>query len=190
VSCRPLQVVLKLFADFVAVVGRLAREKADLVMPGRTHGQQALPITFGYKCAAWIDELLRHAERLCQSADRLFRAILGGATTSSLLPWLLAACLPAGLPACSPRLRWTRRTRGGGGSRRRDTFEWPAAAACAHAGPRPPHTPTLLSQRVRGCGACAVGGGGGAGGAGTYASFGQTGPEFERSGPRVSQCDD
>ena len=45
---------------------------------GRTHGQQALPITFGYKCAAWLDELLRHAERLCQSADRLFRAILGG----------------------------------------------------------------------------------------------------------------
>jgi hypothetical protein len=132
VSCRPLQVVLKLFADFVAVVGRLAREKADLVMPGRTHGQQALPITFGYKCAAWIDELLRHAERLCQSADRLFRAILGGATTSSLLPWLLAACLPAGLPACSPRLRWTRRTRGGGGSRRRDTFEGPAAAPHTH----------------------------------------------------------
>ena len=72
---RAHSAILDSVAKYVAVIGRLCRDKAELVMPGRTHGQQALPVTFGYKCAAWLDELLRHAERLCQSADRLFRAI-------------------------------------------------------------------------------------------------------------------
>ena len=72
---RAHSAILDSVAKYLAVIGRLCRDKAELVMPGRTHGQQALPVTFGYKCAAWLDELLRHAERLCQSADRLFRAI-------------------------------------------------------------------------------------------------------------------
>ncbi|WP_369812149.1 lyase family protein [Mycobacterium tuberculosis] len=37
-------------------------------MAGRTHGQHAVPATFGYKVAVWIDELLRHVERLRQAA--------------------------------------------------------------------------------------------------------------------------
>src|SRR5215468_1506134 len=49
-----------------------------LVLPGRTHGQHAVPATFGYKVAVWIDELLRHVERLQQAAPRLFVAMLGG----------------------------------------------------------------------------------------------------------------
>ena len=47
-------------------------------MAGRTHGQHAVPATFGYKVAVWIDELLRHVERLRQAAPRLFIAMLGG----------------------------------------------------------------------------------------------------------------
>jgi adenylosuccinate lyase len=49
-----------------------------MVLPGRTHGQHALPATFGYKVAVWIDEMLRHVERLRQVAPRLFVAMLGG----------------------------------------------------------------------------------------------------------------
>src|SRR5438270_10378316 len=45
---------------------------------GRTHGQHAVPATFGYKVAVWIDELIRHVERLQQAAPRLFVAMLGG----------------------------------------------------------------------------------------------------------------
>ena len=82
---RAHSAILDSVAKFLAVIGRLCRDKAELVMPGRTHGQQALPVTFGYKCAAWLDELLRHAERLCQSADRLFRAIREHPPTSSAL---------------------------------------------------------------------------------------------------------
>jgi 3-carboxy-cis,cis-muconate cycloisomerase len=45
---------------------------------GRTHGQHAVPATFGYKVAVWIDELIRHTERFRQAAPRLFVAMLGG----------------------------------------------------------------------------------------------------------------
>jgi adenylosuccinate lyase len=37
-----------------------------------------VPATFGYKVAVWIDELLRHVERLRQAGPRIFVAMLGG----------------------------------------------------------------------------------------------------------------
>ena len=42
----------------------LAESHRDTLMPGRTHGQQALPLTFGYKVAVWLAEIRRHIERL------------------------------------------------------------------------------------------------------------------------------
>lgn len=60
----------------------LARRGASAVMAGRTHSQQAVPITFGFKVAVWIDELLRHHERLQQLETRLFNAMAGGAVGS------------------------------------------------------------------------------------------------------------
>ncbi len=56
----------------------LAERGADMPIAGRTHGQHAVPATFGYKVAIWIDELIRHVERLQQAAPRLFVAMLGG----------------------------------------------------------------------------------------------------------------
>ena len=56
----------------------LAERGAEMVLPGRTHGQHAVPATFGYKVAVWIDEMLRHVERLHQVAPRLFVSMLGG----------------------------------------------------------------------------------------------------------------
>ena len=32
----------------------LVEEHRETVMAGRTHGQHALPITFGYKAAVWL----------------------------------------------------------------------------------------------------------------------------------------
>ncbi len=57
----------------------LAERGAEMVMAGRTHGQHAVPATFGFKVAGWIDELLRHVERLDQAGARIFVAMLGGA---------------------------------------------------------------------------------------------------------------
>ena len=59
-------------------VADLAERGADMPIAGRTHGQHAVPATFGYKVAVWIDELIRHVERLQQAAPRLFVAMLGG----------------------------------------------------------------------------------------------------------------
>ena len=57
----------------------LAETWADAALPGRTHGQHAVPTTFGAKVAVWIDELARHAERLRGLEGRTFVAMLGGA---------------------------------------------------------------------------------------------------------------
>ncbi|TPW30372.1 adenylosuccinate lyase [Pararhizobium mangrovi] len=74
------------FKRDMAIVGRellrLAEEHRDTVMVGRTHGVQALPITFGHKCAIWLDELSRHAERLEQVEPRTFVVMLVGAVGS------------------------------------------------------------------------------------------------------------
>ncbi len=60
-------------------VARLARRHRDTVMAGRTHGQHAVPVTFGFKCAVWLDELLRQGERLQESRKRVLVVEFGGA---------------------------------------------------------------------------------------------------------------
>ena len=123
---RAHSAILDSVAKYLAVIGRLCRDKAELVMPGRTHGQQALPVTFGYKCAAWLDELLRHAERLCQSADRLFRAIREHPDQLLLIEGCLLTRCSRGQsgagrghtpPSVSAGPRWPPSTRGASASR-------------------------------------------------------------------------
>jgi adenylosuccinate lyase len=71
------------FLRDLAAVGRelerLAGTWRDAPMAGRTHAVQALPITFGHKCAIWLAELARHHERLLQVEPRLFVGSLVGA---------------------------------------------------------------------------------------------------------------
>src|SRR5436190_310308 len=71
-------IFLKLIADALLAAADLAERGADMPIPGRTHGQHAVPATFGYKPAVWIDELIRHVERFRQAAPRIFVAMLGG----------------------------------------------------------------------------------------------------------------
>src|SRR5947207_3621282 len=72
------RVFLKLIADALLAAADLAERGADMPIPGRTHGQHAVPATFGYKPAVWIDEGIRHVERFRQAAPRIFVAMLGG----------------------------------------------------------------------------------------------------------------
>lgn len=58
---------------------RLAVTHSDTLMVGRTHGVHALPITFGHKCAIWLDELSRHHERLLHAEPRVFVGMIVGA---------------------------------------------------------------------------------------------------------------
>ncbi len=72
-------------ADLDALEGNLiglARAHRDTPMAGRTHGQQAQPVTFGYKVAIWITEVRRHRVRMDQCAERLFMGQFSGAVGS------------------------------------------------------------------------------------------------------------
>ncbi|MGH8844003.1 MAG: lyase family protein, partial [Advenella sp.] len=51
-------------------VRTLAQTYRDQVMVGRSHGQHALPITFGFKAAGWAEELRRNFARLKQMRER------------------------------------------------------------------------------------------------------------------------
>jgi adenylosuccinate lyase len=55
----------------IAATADLCRRYRDTIMAGRTHGQQGLPITFGFKAAGWLAELRRHRQRFSEAAKRL-----------------------------------------------------------------------------------------------------------------------
>jgi 3-carboxy-cis,cis-muconate cycloisomerase len=57
----------------------LAQRYRSTPMAGRTHLQQALPVTFGYKVAIWLSMFDRHAERLQQLRPRVLVGEFGGA---------------------------------------------------------------------------------------------------------------
>lgn len=65
-----------------------ARAHRDTPMLGRTHGRQALPITFGLKVAGWLAPLARYRQRLPRVAARAMALQFGGAagTLASLGP--------------------------------------------------------------------------------------------------------
>jgi 3-carboxy-cis,cis-muconate cycloisomerase len=66
-------------AELRDILVRLARRYRDTPMAGRTHLQQALPITFGYKVAVWLSMFDRHAERLAQLRPRVLAGQFAGA---------------------------------------------------------------------------------------------------------------
>jgi len=75
---RAHDIFLRQLATVLTTLADLAERTKDVLLPGRTHGQHAVPATFGFKVAVWIDELGRHVERLCGAEGRVFVAMLGG----------------------------------------------------------------------------------------------------------------
>jgi 3-carboxy-cis,cis-muconate cycloisomerase len=59
-----LALVRTALADLILALTVQVRAQRDTVMAGRTHLQQALPITFGLKCAIWTQPLIAHVDRL------------------------------------------------------------------------------------------------------------------------------
>jgi 3-carboxy-cis,cis-muconate cycloisomerase len=74
---------LEVIEDDIAALRRILADMAgryrDTPMAGRTHLQQALPITFGYKAAIWLAMFDRHAERLKQLKPRALVGQFAGA---------------------------------------------------------------------------------------------------------------
>jgi 3-carboxy-cis,cis-muconate cycloisomerase len=93
-----------------AAASRLAREHAETPMAGRTHGQHAVPITFGLKASSWADELERAVRRLEATGEDALMIQLGGAagTLASLGHDARAVCeaFAAELELRCPRMPW------------------------------------------------------------------------------------
>src|SRR5437764_2815699 len=53
---RAHAIFLRQIATLLTTLAELAERTKDVLLPGRTHGQHAVPATFGFKVAVWIDE--------------------------------------------------------------------------------------------------------------------------------------
>ena len=69
----------------------LAEAHRDTPMAGRTHGQQAVPITFGMKVAGWLEELGRSLVRLGEAREAAEVVQLYGAAGTSAAYGALSA---------------------------------------------------------------------------------------------------
>jgi 3-carboxy-cis,cis-muconate cycloisomerase len=110
VASRALRPIL---ADLDAAAGRcaeLARQQAATVMAGRTLLQQALPVTFGLKCAGWLAALDESTAALRAIRDSRLASQLGGAagTLASLgdAGTAVARLLAQELGLAEPVLPW------------------------------------------------------------------------------------
>jgi len=68
--------------ELVALMRTLAsraEEHRGTVMAGRTHLQQALPTSFGLKCATWALPMISHVQRLDEIRSRVEQVEFGGA---------------------------------------------------------------------------------------------------------------
>ncbi|WP_332751078.1 class-II fumarase/aspartase family protein [Hydrogenophaga sp.] len=74
-----LEIVDADLIELRSILSGLARKYRDTPMAGRTHLQQALPITFGYKAAVWLAMFDRHQQRLAQLRERVLVVEFGGA---------------------------------------------------------------------------------------------------------------
>ena len=72
--------------ELLRVLCDISERYRDTVMLGRTHGQAAVPITFGLKVAVWVDEFRRHLVRLDEMEKRCITGkFLGAVGTGAAL---------------------------------------------------------------------------------------------------------
>ena len=81
-----INIIQEKVARLARIILNLADEHKKTVCIGRTHGQHALPTTYGMKLALWADELHRQYERLEECKGRLCVGMMTGAvgTTAAL----------------------------------------------------------------------------------------------------------
>lgn len=74
-----LTIIGKRLNDFETVLLVKAEKHKRTLMMGRTHGQHALPTTFGFKLSVWTRENARHTQRLKECSQRLLVGKMSGA---------------------------------------------------------------------------------------------------------------
>jgi 3-carboxy-cis,cis-muconate cycloisomerase len=96
------------------ILADLALKHRDTPMAGRTHLQQALPVTFGYKAAVWLAMFDRHQQRLAELRPRVQVVEFAGAagtlaslgTASGNLGFEVQAALAEELGLGVPATTW------------------------------------------------------------------------------------
>jgi 3-carboxy-cis,cis-muconate cycloisomerase len=74
-----LTLIRTALSTMVAALAMQADKHRHTVMAGRTHLQQALPITLGLKCAVWAQPLITHVHRLDALRPRVEQVSFAGA---------------------------------------------------------------------------------------------------------------
>ncbi|MCY7285303.1 MAG: adenylosuccinate lyase, partial [Cyanobacteria bacterium CAN_BIN43] len=95
-----LELIMSQLETLIQAVRQKAQEHRNTIMIGRSHGIHAEPITFGFKLAGWLAELLRHRDRLCELQKRIAVGKISGAvgTYANVDPQIEAiACQNLGL---------------------------------------------------------------------------------------------
>ncbi|MBO9998449.1 MAG: adenylosuccinate lyase [Cyanobacteria bacterium SID2] len=95
-----LDVLLKRLEDAIQAIRYQAQQHRNTVMVGRSHGIHAEPITFGFKLAGWLAEMLRHRDRLVNLRKYIAVGKISGAvgTYANIDPRVEAlACQKLGL---------------------------------------------------------------------------------------------
>jgi adenylosuccinate lyase len=95
-----MDVILSQLESLIQAIRYQAQEHRYTVMIGRSHGIHAEPITFGFKLAGWLAEVLRHRDRLCNIQKSIAVGKISGAvgTYANIGPEVEAlACQKLGL---------------------------------------------------------------------------------------------
>ncbi len=74
-----IELIQKDVDSFIITLAKLSKQERDTIEVGRTHAQFAIPITFGFKIAGYVAEMLRHRERLEQMKPRACAGKMAGA---------------------------------------------------------------------------------------------------------------
>lgn len=95
-----LDVLLGALEDLIQGIRYQAQQHRETVMVGRSHGIHGEPITFGFKLAGWLAEVLRHRDRLIRLRTDVAVGKISGAmgTYANIDPRVEAiACQKLGL---------------------------------------------------------------------------------------------
>ncbi|MUH00248.1 adenylosuccinate lyase [Scytonema sp. UIC 10036] len=95
-----LNILLQRLEELIDAIRQKAKEHRNTIMIGRSHGVHAEPITFGFKLAGWLAEVLRHQERLKNVCQTIAVGKISGAvgTYANIEPRVEAiACQKLGL---------------------------------------------------------------------------------------------
>ncbi|MBA7633389.1 Adenylosuccinate lyase [subsurface metagenome] len=65
--------------ELLKILIKITEEKKDLVCIGRTHGQHAIPTTYGMRFGVWAYEINRHLDRIFEVLERISYGKMSGA---------------------------------------------------------------------------------------------------------------